>query len=415
MIQVNDMDLPTLKEVYIGKKKVIVRTGFDVPIDKDGNILDDRRIRLSVPTIKYLLDHGAEQIILITHIGRPDPKKVEDRFRTDKVASRLSMLLGLAIRKLDDHGENGLPSPKDARIVMLENLRFDSREKSKDVAERDSFGRMLASFADVYVNDSFSTCHRDHASMTSVPKFIPGCIGLSVEKEVSTISGAMENPKRPFVSIIGGLKADKLNAVKNLLKRVDTILIAGALAFTVLKAFGFETGSTKIDSEGLKDFSGLASGLKDDPKVILPVDCVLANAFSEDALTITNAVENIKEGWMALDIGPKSVARFKESIGSAQTIIWNGPIGVFEFEKFAVGTKEIANALADRASSGATVIVGGGDSASAVDKLGLADKMTLVSSGGGASLQMFEGKELIALKVLRECVENFKNKEDRRV
>jgi 3-phosphoglycerate kinase len=389
------MDLPTLQNAYIGEKKVLVRAGFDVPIDEKGNILDDSRIKLSVPTIKYLLEHGAKQIIVMTHIGRP--KNREGRFMTDRLAAKLSELLGEKVTKIEDFGENGLPDPKIDHIVMLENLRFDPREKDKDPAKRDEFGKQLASLADIYVNDSFSNCHRDHASMTSVPKFIPGCVGSSVEKEVLTIKEAIEKPEKPFVSIIGGVKADKLNAIANLLDRVDKILVAGALAFTLLKQFGKETGKTKTDTEGLVGFDNILKKIKDNPKVILPVDAVLADAFHADANSKISSVDDIDPEWMALDIGPETTKIFKETIKEAKTIIWNGPIGVFEFEKFADGTKKIANALAE---SGATTIIGGGDSGAAVDKLGLAEKMTLVSSGGGASLELFEGKELVALKAL---------------
>ncbi|MBW2971798.1 phosphoglycerate kinase, partial [Candidatus Woesearchaeota archaeon] len=373
----------------------LLRTGFDVPIDDKGNVLDDSRIRVSVPTIKYLLEHGAGQIIIITHIGRP--KEKEKQLRTDKVAARLSEILGEKVEKLDDFGENGLPDPKIDKVVMLENLRFSPGEKDKDPAKRDEFGKRLASLADVYVNDSFSTCHRDHASMTSIPKFIPGCAGLSVEQEVTTISKAMESPERPFVSIIGGVKADKLTAVSNLLGRVDRILIAGALAFTLLKQFGKEIGKTKTDTEGLAGFADLMQKIKDNPKVVLPVDAVLADAFDADADSKVCSVDSIDPGWMALDIGPETVKLFRQEIAGAKTVIWNGPIGVFEFDRFANGTREIAAALAD---SSAVTIVGGGDSGAAVEKLGLKDKLTLVSSGGGASLKLFEGKELVALKAL---------------
>ena len=397
------MDIPTLKEAYLAKKKVIVRTGFDVPLDKEGNILDDRRVQLSVPTIKYILEHGAEQVIIITHVGRPNPKSIETNLKTDKLAELLGKLIDTPVHKINDHGEKGIPKPEKARVVMMENLRFDTREKSKDQEKRDEFGKHLAQFADVYINDSFSTCHRDHASMTSIPRFIPGCIGLSVEKEVSTISKAMENPERPFVSIIGGLKADKLNAIKNLLPRVDKILVAGALAFTILKAFGKETGDTKVDDEGLADFQDLIAEIKDNPKILLPTDCLVANKFSEEALAVKTTIDTIKPGWMALDLGPETITEYQKELQQAKTIIWNGPIGVFEFKNFANGTKNIANTLAESVEQrGATAIVGGGDSASAVDKLGLADNMTLVSSGGGASLKLFEGKELVALKALKK-------------
>jgi phosphoglycerate kinase len=389
------MDFPTLQNTYIAKKRVLIRTGFDVPIDDKGNVLDDSRIRTSVPTIRYLLEHGAEQVIIMTHIGRP--KENEGKLRTDKLAAKLSGLVGQDIIKIDDFGENGIPDPKVDRIVMLENLRFSPGEKDKDPEKRDVFGKHLASLADVYVNDSFSTCHRDHASMTSIPKFIPGCVGLSVEEEVSTISEAIESPEHPFISIIGGVKADKLTAVANLLDRVDTILVAGALAFTLLKQFGKEVGKTKTDTEGLDDFKDLIGKIEDNPKVLLPTDAVLADRFDADAESKTVSADAIDPDWMALDIGPQTIEAFKSRISEAKTIIWNGPIGVFEFDRFATGTKEIAQALAD---SDATTIVGGGDSGAAVEKLGFKDRMTLVSSGGGASLKLFEGKELVALKAL---------------
>jgi phosphoglycerate kinase len=390
------MDLPTLSNVYIGKKKVILRAGFDVPMDASGSITDDSRIRASIPTIRYILDHGAARLIIATHIGRP--KEKEKILRTDNVAKRLSELIGEKVVKVDGWGESGLPA--DAKVIMLENLRFNTGEKDKDPAKRDVFGKQLASLADLYVNDAFSNCHRDHASMTSIPKFIPGCVGLSVEKEVNTITAAMEDPERPFVSIIGGVKADKLNAVANLLDRVDRIIIAGALAFTLLKRFGKEVGKTKTDTEGLGEFGQLIDKIRSNPKVLLPVDAVLADNFSNDANTKIASVDSIDPDWMALDIGPETARRFKEAIGSAKTVIWNGPIGVFELDKFAEGTRQVAGAMADATARGAKTIVGGGDSGAAVEKMGIKDRLTLVSSGGGVSLEMFEGKELPAIKAL---------------
>jgi phosphoglycerate kinase len=393
---------PTLHNIYLGKRKVLVRTGFDVPIDDQGNVLDDSRIRASVPTINYILDHGAAQVIIMTHIGRP--KEKEAHLKTDKLAAKLQELLNKPVKKVDDHGEKPLPKPESAQIIILENLRFDSREKEKDPEKRDAFGKHLASLADIYVNDSFSTCHRDHTSMTSIPKFIPAVAGLSVEQEVSTITKAIDDPERPFISIIGGVKADKLNAVANLLDRVDKILIAGALAFTLMKQFGKETGKTKTDTEGLGDFSELIEKIKDNPKVVLPTDAMLAERFDKDAKAKVTGIDDIDPDWMALDIGPETIEAFKSELSQAKTIIWNGPIGVFEFDRFASGTRQVAEALA---TSGATTIIGGGDSGAAVEKLGLKDKMTLVSSGGGASLKLFEGKELVALKAL----ETYKKKE----
>jgi 3-phosphoglycerate kinase len=390
------MELPTLHNVYIGKKRVILRAGFDVPMDDKGDITDDTRIRASLPTINYILEHGASQIVVITHIGRP--KEKEPKLKTDKVAARLSELVGEKVVKVDGWGETALP--KDAKIVMLENLRFNSGEKDKDPAKRDVFGKNLASLADIYVNDAFSNCHRDHASMTSIPKFIPGCVGLSVENEVTTITKAIENPERPFVSIIGGVKADKLNAVANLIDRVDRIMVAGALAFTLLKKFGKEVGKTKTDTEGLAEFGPLIDRIRNSPKVLLPVDCILADDFSDDAHTKVSSVDSIDPAWMALDIGPATVKLFKDTVAGAKTIVWNGPIGVFELNKFSEGTRQVAGALVDATSNGAKTIVGGGDSGAAVEKMGMKDKLTLVSSGGGVSLQMFEGKELPAIKAL---------------
>ena len=393
---------PTLKEAYFAKKVVLVRTGFDVPLGPDGEILDDRRIRLSVPTIKYLLDHQAKHIIIITHMGRPDTKDPNPHLKTDVLAGRLGDLLEIPIIKVD--GFSDIPAE---RIVMLENLRFDKREKSKDMIQRDAFGKELAALADIYVNDSFSTCHRNHASMTSIPKFLPGVIGLSVEKEVSTISDTLASPNHPFVSVIGGLKADKLNAVSNILKKVDRILIGGALGFSILKARGLDVGKTKIDSEGLSSMQDILRIVKDNDKIVLPKDCLVAKEFSADAMPGVCDADSIPNDSMALDIGPKSVREYTEILNTAKTIVWNGPIGVFEFDNFSKGTSAVAHAIAD--NPGVT-IVGGGDSADAIDKLGLADQMTLVSSGGGASLQMFEGKELVALKALKKY-----GKEDKEV
>ncbi len=389
------MKFPTLHNTYFGRNIVLLRAGFDVPVDNDGKLLDDSRIKISVPTIQYLLEHGAEQIIIATHIGRP--KNKEANLKTDKVADRLSEILGIHVFKLDDWGENGIPRPQDAKIVMLENLRFNPGEKEKDPKKRDEFGEELADLADVYVNDAFSNCHREHASMTSTPKFLPSCVGLSVEKEVTTIMAAMESPKKPFVSIIGGVKADKLNAVSNLLDKVDKILIAGALAFTLLKSFGKEVGKTKTDTEGLAGFESLLNKIKDNPKVVLPVDAVLGERFDASSNSKIAPVDSIDKDWMALDIGPKTIDLFKKELAGAKTIIWNGPLGAFELDAFANGTREIAKAVAD---SDATKIIGGGDSGAAVIKLGLKDKMTLVSTGGGVSLELFEGKSLPALKVL---------------
>ncbi len=372
-------------------KKVIVRVDFNVPLDDEGNVRDDRRIRHAIPTIKHLLSSGTAQIILMSHLGRP--KNNEPNLKTDKVAEKLGDLLGREVKKVDDWGENGLP---DTPLVMLENLRFHPGEKSKDEAEAAAFSKQLAGLADVYVNEAFSNSHRKHASMV-LPEYMPGFAGMGVEKEVKAIKQALESPEYPVVAVIGGLKADKLTAIDNLLTIADDILVAGALAFTLLKAQGKNMGSSKIDDEGLSEMGELVGKIKDNPKIHLPVDCVVADQFAEDAKSKDVSVDEVEDGWMALDIGPETVGHYVAKLKEAKTILWFGPIGVFEMEPFSHGTKMIGRTIAD---SDAVSIVGGGDSASAVDAMGFTDQMTLVSTGGGASLKMIEGKELPAIKIL---------------
>jgi phosphoglycerate kinase len=374
-------------------KTVLVRVDFNVPLDEEGNVRSDKRIRHALPTLQHLLDAGVSKLILMTHVGRP--KNNEPNLKTDKIALKLAELLGEAVVKADDWGENGLP---EGRIVLLENLRFHPGEKSKDEAERGEFAKQLASLADIYVNEAFSNSHRKHASMTGVPSLIPGYAGLGVEKEVSSLKKALENPGRPMVAVIAGLKADKLNAIANLMEKADEILVAGALAFTLLKFQGKNMGASKIDGEGLEEMKALAEKILASDKVHLPTDAVVADAFAEDADHKTVSVDAVEDGWMALDIGPETAGAYTAKLHDAKTILWFGPIGVFEMEPFSHGTRLIARALAE---SDAVTIVGGGDSASAVEKLGFADQMTLVSTGGGASLEMIEGKALPAIEVLK--------------
>lgn len=375
-------------------KRVFVRVDFNVPLDDEGNVRDDKRIKHAVPTIRYLLECEVSQIVLTSHLGRP--KNNEDNLKTDKVAAKLAELLGEPVAKVDDWGENGLPEDK---IVILENIRFHKAEKSKDEDERDTFGKQLASLADVFVNEAFSNSHRKHASMTSVPKFIPGCVGLGVEKEVEAINKAISNPGRPMVAIIGGLKADKIKAIHNLMGQADRVLVAGALACNLLKAKGFEIGASKADDEGMGEQGDMVNEVIESDKVELPTDFVVADDFSETANVKTVSSDGIEPGWMALDIGAESAENFAKQISEAKTVLWFGPIGVFEMAPFANGTKVVCEAMAKVSG---TTIVGGGDSTSAVKKLGLEDKMTLVSTGGGASLEMIEGKELPALVILQK-------------
>ncbi len=387
------MSLKTLKDIpELTGKKVFVRVDFNVPLDDQGNVRDDKRIKHAIPTINYLLENGTSQLILTSHLGRP--KNNEPELRTNKVAEKLSELLGKEVIKVDDWGENGLP---EAQIVMLENIRFHPAEKSKDEEERDEFGKKLASLADIYVNEAFSNSHRKHASMTSIPKFIPGFVGLGVEKEVEAINGALESPQHPVIALIGGLKADKLTAVNNLLNVADKVLIAGALTYSLLKTKGVGVGGSKVDDEGMAEMTELAQKILNSDKIELPVDALTADEFSESANFKEVAVDEIEEGWMGLDIGSKTIEKYTSILKTAKTILWFGPVGVFEMEPSSKGTKMIAQVIAE---SDAVSIIGGGDSASAVKKLGFEDKITLVSTGGGASLKMIEGKELPALSIL---------------
>ncbi|MFW6013734.1 MAG: phosphoglycerate kinase [Candidatus Nanoarchaeia archaeon] len=392
------MKANTLNDCNIEAKKVLVRTDYNVPMDSEGNITDDKRIRDSLPTFKYLLENNVSKIIILTHLGRP--KEKEEILKTDKPAEKLSELLRAEVKKIDDWGENGLP---DSKIVMLENSRFNPAEKSKDEKERDAFAEQICKNADQFVMEAFSNMHREkEASMTSTLKFLPGCLGFAAEKEVETIEDALENPQRPFVSIIGGAKADKLSSVENIMKKADTVLLGGVLAFSVLHERGFYMGSTKIDYDNLSNYSHVLENLKEN--VILPEDAVIADEFSESANAQQALVGEIKEGWMALDLGPATLQKYKEYIKNAKTIIWNGPIGVFEFDKFANGTREIIQAIAE---SNANSIIGGGDSAAAVKKLGFEGMAGFISSGGGASLKMFEGKSLPVLDELEKNREKF--------
>lgn len=383
-------------------KRVLVRFDFNVPLDEAGNVVDDYRIRIALPTFKYLLDHGAKQLIVVVHAGRP--KNCEPIFRTNKIAECAGKLLGVKVGKVDDWGESGLP---EDRIVFLENIRFHPGEKSKDENELMALAKQLASLADLYVDDAFANLHRAHASMTGVPKFIPGCIGLRVEEELRLIQNALSKPKKPVVAVIGGLKADKLVAIHNLLDNVDKILVAGALAFTLLKSKGLEMGASKIDAEGLDSLKDLADKIMLSDKVALPTDAVIADSFSADADSKVVPVNGVLKDWMALDLGPFTIKSYCDELKKANTILWFGPIGVFEFDKFAEGTKAIAEVIAE---SKAVTIVGGGDSGGAVTKLGLFDKMTLVASGGGASLMLIEGKPLPAITALEENYSKFKDK-----
>ncbi len=381
------MRLATLEDGDFSGKRVLVRVDFNVPLDNEGRITNDKRIKASLPTIRALLDKGAKQIILMSHLDRPGGKVVE-RLRMDRVGERLSGLLGMPVAKLDDCVDVVVP---EARIVLLENLRFHPEEKE----DGEVFAKKLASLADVYVNDAFGTCHRAHASVHAITKYLPSYAGLLVQKEMEVMGRAMEDPSRPLVAILGGAKvSDKIGLIENLLGICDRILIGGAMQFTFLKSQGIDVGGSRVE----EDKVDLARRLLASGKILLPLDVVVAKKMEAGAETKLVPVEAIPPGWMGLDIGPGTIERFKEVLERAGTVLWNGPMGVFEIEEFSRGTREIARYLS---GLDAITIVGGGDSAAAVQALGLEEKMTHVSTGGGASLAFLEGKEMPGIVGLR--------------
>ena len=381
----------TIYDVDVKGKKVLLRCDFNVPQDKEtGEITSDKRIVAAIPTIKYLLENGAA-VISCSHLGKPKGEW-KTKLTLAPVAKRLSQLLGQEVIFASDIiGEDAQAKAaalQPGQIMLLENLRFDIREEKNGA----DFAKALADMADIFVSDAFGTVHRAHASTAGVAAYLPAYSGLLVNKELSIMGKALDDPKRPFVAVLGGAKiSDKINVINNLLEKADTIIIGGGMAYTFKKAQGYEIGTSLLEADRI-DYAkemiekAAAKGVK----FLLPVDNLCAAEFSADAEPVL--VEgNIPENLMGMDIGPKTVELFAEAVKGAGTIVWNGPMGVFEFDKFAGGTKAMAKALAE---SGAVTIVGGGDSAAAVEKLGFADKITHISTGGGASLEFLEGKEL---------------------
>jgi len=388
----------TINDLDFNGKKVLVRVDFNVPME-DGNITDDKRIRAALPTVQHLVNQGA-RVILCSHLGRPKGKVV-DELRLDPVAQRLSELLGKEVRKVDNCIGPGVKAAADEMqngdVLLLENLRFHPGEEENDA----DFARELASLAEVYVNDAFGAAHRAHASTAGVADYLPAAAGFLMQKEIGTMGQALENPDRPFVAILGGAKvSDKIGLIRNLFNKVDTLLIGGGMAYTFLKAKGYEVGKSLLDEERIS----LAKELIDEAKtkgvdLLLPEDVVVADAFEADANTREVAVDGIPADWMGLDIGPETRKMFAGVIAGAKTVVWNGPMGVFEMDKFAAGTTAIARALAE---SDAVTIIGGGDSAAAVEKAGFSERMTHVSTGGGASMEFLEGKELPGVAALSD-------------
>ena len=390
----------TIRDVNIRNKRVFIRVDFNVPLNSELNITDDTRIRSALPTINYAIDEGAK-IILASHLGRPKGKK-NPALTLATVVKRLQRLLNKNVLFLDDclgpEVEKAINNMESGDVVLLENLRFYPGEEGKD----DEFAKKLAALADVYVNDAFGTSHRSHASVVGITKYVrPAVAGFLVKKEIEYVDGVMANPARPFVAILGGAKVSgKLGMIENLGKKVDKVIIGGGMAFTFLKAMGYEVGNSLVEPEMLEISMKIYNAARQSGiKFYLPVDCVVAPDLEPGTETMIVPVQEIPHDWKALDIGPASVKLFTEAIANARTILWNGPMGVFEIDAFSRGTFAIAHAVAE---SYALTIVGGGDTANAVDKARESENMSFISTGGGAVLQMLEGKPLPGIMALDE-------------
>ena len=388
----------TVKDVDVTGKRVFVRVDFNVPIDEEGNITDDTRIRAAMPTIEYLTNSNAK-VILASHLGRPKGE-INLKFSLRPVAEKLSRLSNRKILFSSDcigpEAAEKVNKMNDGDILLLENLRFHKEEEENDA----HFAKKLASLADIYVNDAFGTAHRAHASTYGIAKFLPGVAGFLMEKEITTMGNAIENPDRPFVAILGGAKvSDKIGVVENLINKVDCLLIGGGMAYTFIKAQGYEIGKSLLETDKIKlarELMQQADAKK--VKLILPVDTVAADRLSDNAEHEVLNIEEMPADKMGLDIGPKTAELFSKEIKKAKTVVWNGPMGVFEMEPFATGTRKIAQAMSE--CKGKT-IVGGGDSVAAIEQMGFRDSMTHISTGGGASLEFLEGKELPGISALQ--------------
>lgn len=390
----------TIRDIDVSGKKVLVRCDFNVPQDLEtGKITDNRRIKGAIPTIQYLIDNNAK-VILCSHLGRPKGE-VNEKYSLKIVAEELSNLLGKEVKLANDIvGESAkelVANMKDKDIVLLENVRFDAREEKNDK----EFSKELASLADIYVNDAFGTAHRAHSTTAGVAEFLPAVSGFLIEKEIKFLGDALQNPERPFVAILGGAKvSDKIAVIENLLEKVDKLLIGGGMAFTFLKAQGHKIGKSICEEDKLDLARELLEKAKQkNVEIVLPIDSNVTTEYSNDTENKIVHSQDIPDGWEGLDIGPDTIAKFKEILRDAKTVMWNGPLGVCEFSKYEVGTKEIATELGN---IDAVTIIGGGDSAAAIEKLGLADKMTHISTGGGASLEFLEGKVLPGIACLQD-------------
>ncbi|CAH9053037.1 unnamed protein product [Cuscuta epithymum] len=393
----------SLKEADLKGKRVFVRVDLNVPLDDNLKITDDTRVRATVPTINYLREHGA-RVILSSHLGRP--KGVTPKYSLKPLVPRLSELLGIEVKMANDcigeEVEKLVAQIPEGGVLLLENVRFYKEEEKNDP----EFAKKLASLADLYVNDAFGTAHRAHASTEGVAKFLkPAVAGFLMQKELDYLVGAVTSPKKPFAAIVGGAKvSSKIAVIESLLEKVDLLLLGGGMIFTFYKAQGYKVGSSLVEEDKLE----LATVLFEKAKtkgvsLLLPTDVVVADKFSADANSKVVSASEIPDAWMGLDIGPDTIKSFGEALDSTQTVIWNGPMGVFEFDKFAAGTEAIAKKLAELSTKGVTTIIGGGDSVAAVEKVGLAEKMSHISTGGGASLELLEGKMLPGVLALNDA------------
>lgn len=391
----------TIRDIELKGKRVLIRCDFNVPLDSNQNITDDTRIRAALPTLEYMVTQGAK-VVVMSHLGRPKGKAAAE-FSLAPVAVRLAELLGKQVEfadsdvVVDDSVKEKVAALKDGDVLLLQNVRFRKEETDNEPG----FAKELASLGDVFVQEAFGTAHRAHASTAGVADYLPCVSGFLIEKEVKFLGSALHNPQRPFVAIMGGAKVgDKIKVIENLLTKVDTLIIGGGMSYTFYKAMGLEIGTSILDADNIdlaKMLLEKATSLN--VKLLLPVDIVCADKFSNDAKYQTYSRDQIPSDMMGLDIGEETVKLYSEEIAKAKTVVWNGPMGVFEMENFAKGTKAIAEALA---TSDATTIIGGGDSAAAVEQFGLADKMSHISTGGGASLEFLEGKILPGISIIEE-------------
>lgn len=393
------MNKKTVKDIDLKDKKVLVRCDFNVPMDENRNITDNRRIVAVLPTIKYLLEQNCK-VVLCSHLGRPKGE-FKPEFSLKPVAKELSKLLGQEVIMAEDvigeDAKNKAQNLKNGEVLLLENVRFHREETDNDP----EFAKKLASFGEIFVNDAFGTAHRAHASTEGVTKYLPAVSGFLIEKELKFLGEALENPERPFVAILGGSKvSDKIGVIENLLEKVDTLIIGGGMAYTFFKAQGYSVGDSLCEEDKCDLALEIMEKAKEkNVKFLLPIDNKIGKEFKPDTESKTVKSTEIPDGWEGLDIGEETIKLYKEELQNAKTIVWNGPLGVFEFDQFAVGTNEIAKALGD---IDAIKIIGGGDSAAAVEKAGLADKMTHISTGGGASLEFLEGKKLPGIEALMD-------------